>query len=248
MHIAHVRFGSGWLGGEQWLDVHTASKRPPTHPPIHPHPAPLHPRSDIAEEHYKDLSSKPFFPALVEYILSGPVVCMVGWVGGWVVWVGCVGGWVSGWAGGFEQKRASTRRCSPRPPRAPGVGGRGRGQVCAQADRRHQPAGGRAGDDPRRLCGAGACACAGLAGGMDVGWADAAAHGTVPHRGVHVSPPCPTTCMRAHACRWGATWCTAATPPRTANARRVRVGGAGSASATAQRGAGRPRQQRGGLL
>ena len=32
---------------------------------------------DIAEEHYKDLSSKPFFPALVEYILSGPVVCMV---------------------------------------------------------------------------------------------------------------------------------------------------------------------------
>lgn len=32
---------------------------------------------DIAEEHYKDLKSKPFFPALVEYILSGPVVCMV---------------------------------------------------------------------------------------------------------------------------------------------------------------------------
>lgn len=32
---------------------------------------------DIAEEHYKDLKSKPFFPALVDYILSGPVVCMV---------------------------------------------------------------------------------------------------------------------------------------------------------------------------
>ena len=31
----------------------------------------------MAEEHYKDLASKPFFPALVEYILSGPVVCMV---------------------------------------------------------------------------------------------------------------------------------------------------------------------------
>ena len=31
----------------------------------------------LAEEHYKDLSSKPFFPALVEYIVSGPVVCMV---------------------------------------------------------------------------------------------------------------------------------------------------------------------------
>lgn len=32
---------------------------------------------EIAEEHYKDLKSKPFFPALVDYILSGPVVCMV---------------------------------------------------------------------------------------------------------------------------------------------------------------------------
>jgi hypothetical protein len=32
---------------------------------------------EIAEEHYKDLKEKPFFPALVEYILSGPVVCMV---------------------------------------------------------------------------------------------------------------------------------------------------------------------------
>lgn len=32
---------------------------------------------DIAEEHYKDLSSKPFYKALVEYILSGPVVAMV---------------------------------------------------------------------------------------------------------------------------------------------------------------------------
>lgn len=31
---------------------------------------------EIAEQHYKDLKSKPFFPALVEYILSGPVVCM----------------------------------------------------------------------------------------------------------------------------------------------------------------------------
>ena len=34
------------------------------------------PRS-LAEEHYKDLSSKPFFNDLVEYIISGPVVCMV---------------------------------------------------------------------------------------------------------------------------------------------------------------------------
>lgn len=39
---------------------------------------------EIAEEHYKDLSSKPFFPDLVQYILSGPVVCMV-WEGEGVV-------------------------------------------------------------------------------------------------------------------------------------------------------------------
>ncbi len=31
----------------------------------------------VAEEHYKDLASKPFYPALVDYICSGPVVCMV---------------------------------------------------------------------------------------------------------------------------------------------------------------------------
>ena len=33
-----------------------------------------------AEEHYKDLSSKPFFPKLIEYICSGPVVAMVRWM------------------------------------------------------------------------------------------------------------------------------------------------------------------------
>jgi nucleoside diphosphate kinase len=32
----------------------------------------------VAEEHYKDLSSKPFYKDLVQYILSGPVVSMVG--------------------------------------------------------------------------------------------------------------------------------------------------------------------------
>ena len=31
----------------------------------------------VAKEHYKDLASKPFYPALVEYIVSGPVVAMV---------------------------------------------------------------------------------------------------------------------------------------------------------------------------
>jgi hypothetical protein len=31
----------------------------------------------LLEEHYGDLKSKPFFPGLVEYMLSGPVVPMV---------------------------------------------------------------------------------------------------------------------------------------------------------------------------
>jgi len=42
------------------------------------------PTREIAEEHYKDLSSKPFFKDLVDYIISGPVVCMV-WQGDGVV-------------------------------------------------------------------------------------------------------------------------------------------------------------------
>jgi nucleoside-diphosphate kinase len=41
------------------------------------------PRS-LAEEHYKDLSSKPFFKDLCDYIVSGPVVAMV-WEGDGVV-------------------------------------------------------------------------------------------------------------------------------------------------------------------
>lgn len=35
------------------------------------------PDKALAEEHYKDLSSKPFFKDLVDYIISGPVVAMV---------------------------------------------------------------------------------------------------------------------------------------------------------------------------
>ncbi|KAI4319045.1 hypothetical protein MLD38_032693 [Melastoma candidum] len=35
---------------------------------------------EVAEEHYKDLRSKPFFPKLIDYITSGPVVCMA-WEG-----------------------------------------------------------------------------------------------------------------------------------------------------------------------
>ncbi|KAL1203981.1 Nucleoside diphosphate kinase II [Cardamine amara subsp. amara] len=39
---------------------------------------------ELAEEHYKDLSAKSFFPNLIEYITSGPVVCMA-WEGVGVV-------------------------------------------------------------------------------------------------------------------------------------------------------------------
>ena len=35
------------------------------------------PEKQLAEEHYKDLSQKPFFKDLVDYITSGPVVAMV---------------------------------------------------------------------------------------------------------------------------------------------------------------------------
>ncbi|GJZ76956.1 nucleoside diphosphate kinase [Tanacetum coccineum] len=41
----------------------------------------------FAEKHYADLSSKPFFNGLVEYIVSGPVVAMV-WEGKGVVLTG----------------------------------------------------------------------------------------------------------------------------------------------------------------
>ncbi|KAG2451937.1 hypothetical protein HYH02_003711 [Chlamydomonas schloesseri] len=41
----------------------------------------------LAEKHYEDLSARPFFPALVDYICSGPVVAMV-WEGKGVVATG----------------------------------------------------------------------------------------------------------------------------------------------------------------
>ncbi|XP_072962916.1 nucleoside diphosphate kinase 1 [Typha angustifolia] len=41
----------------------------------------------FAEKHYADLASKPFFPGLVDYIISGPVVAMV-WEGKDVVLTG----------------------------------------------------------------------------------------------------------------------------------------------------------------
>ncbi len=39
-----------------------------------------HASVELLQEHYKDLSEKPFFKGLVEYMASGPVVCMV-WQG-----------------------------------------------------------------------------------------------------------------------------------------------------------------------
>ena len=41
----------------------------------------------FAEKHYADLSSKPFFSGLVDYIISGPVVAMI-WEGKNVVTTG----------------------------------------------------------------------------------------------------------------------------------------------------------------
>eukprot|EP00201_Polytomella_parva_P016505 CAMPEP_0175061142 /NCGR_PEP_ID=MMETSP0052_2-20121109/13424_1 /TAXON_ID=51329 ORGANISM="Polytomella parva, Strain SAG 63-3" /NCGR_SAMPLE_ID=MMETSP0052_2 /ASSEMBLY_ACC=CAM_ASM_000194 /LENGTH=142 /DNA_ID=CAMNT_0016326971 /DNA_START=69 /DNA_END=497 /DNA_ORIENTATION=- len=41
----------------------------------------------LAEKHYEDLSSRPFFGALVDYIISGPVCAMV-WEGKSVVATG----------------------------------------------------------------------------------------------------------------------------------------------------------------
>ncbi|KAL8437213.1 hypothetical protein Efla_006574 [Eimeria flavescens] len=37
----------------------------------------MQPSKQLLEQHYSDLKSKPFFPDLVTYMASGPVVCMV---------------------------------------------------------------------------------------------------------------------------------------------------------------------------
>ena len=47
------------------------------------------PTRRLLENHYSDLSSKPFFGGLIEYMLMGPVVCMV-WEGDGVVKAGRV--------------------------------------------------------------------------------------------------------------------------------------------------------------
>ncbi|KAK9469222.1 nucleoside diphosphate kinase [Lipomyces arxii] len=47
------------------------------------------PSQSLLEEHYGDLKTKPFFPGLVKYMLSGPVLAMV-WEGKNVVKTGRV--------------------------------------------------------------------------------------------------------------------------------------------------------------
>lgn len=49
----------------------------------------LTPQKSLLEEHYKDLKNKPFFPSLIEYMSSGPVVAMV-WEGKNIVKTGRV--------------------------------------------------------------------------------------------------------------------------------------------------------------
>ncbi|KAJ1915233.1 nucleoside diphosphate kinase Ndk1 [Tieghemiomyces parasiticus] len=47
----------------------------------------IHPTKELLEQHYSDLSSKPFFPELIKYMQTGPVVAMV-WSGKSVVKAG----------------------------------------------------------------------------------------------------------------------------------------------------------------
>merc|ERR1712018_859444 len=49
----------------------------------------MHASKELLEEHYADLAKKPFFPGLVKYMNSGPVVPMV-WEGNGVVKTGRV--------------------------------------------------------------------------------------------------------------------------------------------------------------
>ena len=49
----------------------------PLSPSLAPLPPPPSNSQELAQEHYKDLKEKPFFPDLVGYIVSGPVVCVV---------------------------------------------------------------------------------------------------------------------------------------------------------------------------
>ncbi|KAI3365363.1 hypothetical protein L3Q82_010453, partial [Scortum barcoo] len=49
----------------------------------------LHASGELLQQHYADLKERPFFPSLIEYMSSGPVVAMV-WEGKGVVKTGRV--------------------------------------------------------------------------------------------------------------------------------------------------------------
>merc|ERR1712012_1276206 len=67
----------------------TSSRRCPLPlpPPPSRSPTSFPTASERTEAHYADLSKKPFFPGLVEYFSSGPIVCMV-WEGTDVILTG----------------------------------------------------------------------------------------------------------------------------------------------------------------
>lgn len=60
---------------------------------------------EVAEEHYKELSSKPFYPKLVEYIVSGPVVAMVSWHLQLLISCCLLAGWAAGHAREQQQQQ-----------------------------------------------------------------------------------------------------------------------------------------------
>lgn len=37
----------------------------------------MQPKQELLEQHYGDLKDKPFFPGLVKFMATSPVVCMV---------------------------------------------------------------------------------------------------------------------------------------------------------------------------
>ena len=98
------------------------------------------PSKHLAEEHYKDLSAKPFFPKLVDYIISGPVVAMVSIE-------------LSNNGRCSFVHPASTQICSDTVTHmskfySAGLGRRWCGQVSAKADWRHKSAGSRSRHNP----------------------------------------------------------------------------------------------------
>ena len=89
----------------------------------------------LLKEHYKDLAAKPFFPSLLKYMTSGPVVPMV-WEGNGVVAAGRA---ILGATKPSESAPGTVRgECAPRPP-APLRPPAPRRGVCARPRRRVAP-------------------------------------------------------------------------------------------------------------